>query len=476
MLDFNAKKPDSLECASMPKDVPAYESERDALLMAYQNTFVVRPELTRKLISYQGNKAQPGMRWLRYKEGFSAEFVKGVLDEAPGSVLDPFGGIGTTALTAAVSGRHSYSIEMMPVGVRCGKAILLVANRFNRSEIEACGETLIRAVRKDGDAAERFRFPHVPITRHAFPKETEAAIAKARAALDRMDNQCMRVVLDVACMSVLEEVSFTRKDGQYLRWDPRGRPLRAKWNKGPIPGFEDTLQKRLEEMASDADELKRLYGSHLEPTLIQGSALNELAALADQSIGLTVTSPPYANRYDYTRTYALELAWLGYDQKGFTTLRQSLLSATVENHSKAVWLEKTHPNQELVAKARLAVDNQAALREAVMVLEAKRDSLSNPHVIRLLTNYFQEMGLIIAELARVTRKGGHVVMVNDNVQYHGEEIPVDLILTDIAQTLGFKCEEISVLQRGKGNASQQMGRFGQRELRKCVYHWRMPET
>ena len=111
-----------------------------------------------------------------------------------------------------------------------------------------------------------------------------------------------------------------------------------------------------------------------------------------------------------------------------------------------------------------------------MVLEAKRDSLSNPHVIRLLTNYFQEMGLIIAELARVTRKGGHVVMVNDNVQYHGEEIPVDLILTDIAQTLGFKCEEISVLQRGKGNASQQMGRFGQRELRKCVYHWRMPET
>ena len=33
-------------------------------------------------------------------------------------------------------------------------------------------------------------------------------------------------------------------------------------------------------------------------------------------------------------------------------------------------------------------------------------------------------------------------------------------------------QEIGVLPRGKGNASQQMGRFGRRELRKCVYRWR----
>jgi len=63
-------------------------------------------------------------------------------------------------------------------------------------------------------------------------------------------------------------------------------------------------------------------------------------------------------------------------------------------------------------------------------------------------------------------------MVNDNVQYHGEEIPVDLILSSIAEYCGFECEEISVLPRGKGNSSQQMGKFGRRELRKCVYIWR----
>ncbi len=31
----------------------------------------------------------------------------------------------------------------------------------------------------------------------------------------------MRMLFDFACLSVLEAVSYTRKDGQYLRWDER---------------------------------------------------------------------------------------------------------------------------------------------------------------------------------------------------------------------------------------------------------------
>ena len=31
---------------------------------------------------------------------------------------------------------------------------------------------------------------------------------------------------------------------------------------------------------------------------------------------------------------------------------------------------------------------------------------------------------------------------------------------------------VNYLPRGKGNSSQQMGRHGKKELRKCVYIWR----
>ena len=45
--------------------------------------------------------------------------------------------------------------------------------------------------------------------------------------------------------------------------------------------------------------------------LHNGSCLEILQSLDDGTYSAIVTSPPYCNRYDYTRTYALELALLG---------------------------------------------------------------------------------------------------------------------------------------------------------------------
>ena len=65
-------------------------------------------------------------------------------------------------------------------------------------------------------------------------------------------------------------------------------------------------------------------------------------------------------------------------------------------------------------------------------------------------------------------------MVNDNVRYAGEEVPVDLILSDMAESFGLNVKHIWTLERGKGNSSQQMGNHGRSELRKCVYVWEKP--
>ncbi len=92
----------------------------------------------------------------------------------------------------------------------------------------------------------------------------------------------------------------------------------------------------------------------------------------------------------------------------------------------------------------------------------------------MVRNYFYEMGFVIHEMARVLKPGGHVIMVNDNVQYAGEEVPVDLILSSMAEASGLVTEKIWTLARGKDNSSQQMGNHGRTELRKCVYVWKKP--
>ena len=71
-------------------------------------------------------------------------------------------------------------------------------------------------------------------------------------------------------------------------------------------------------------------------TLLEGSCLEVLPKLESRAYSGIITSPPYCNRYDYTRTYALEHALLGVDEIGLVNLRQAMLSCTVENKAKAL--------------------------------------------------------------------------------------------------------------------------------------------
>ena len=446
--------------------------ERRALHTRLEKRLSVDSNLTRRVVSYQGNREVPGFRWLKYKEGFSLELVERMLDEVqPSSVLDPFSGIGTTPLIAAGRGLKATGIEIIPVGVLTGNAIAHAANGLHREAFGVAAESLLSHVASSRAADGRHAFRHVRITEFAFPLETETGLAKAREYINTVDDPGIRSMLNLACMSVLESVSYTRKDGQYLRWDYRsGRKLRARIHKGPILPLLDALESRLAEMSEDIEPLKKEYGRGV-PEFITGSSLERLRLLPSSSFDMVITSPPYANRYDYTRTYALELAWLGYDQEAFSALRQSLLSATVENKPKLELLKTAYDGSDLLETATRLYKDQSAIHEVLAILKERVSELSNPHVIRLIEGYFFEMAVVIAELGRIVRPGGTVIMVNDNVQYHGEEVPVDLILSDYAEQSGFTCADIWALPRGKGNSSQQMGRFGRRELRKCVYRW-----
>ena len=446
-------------------------SARSALYDRFADRITVNYDLTRRLVSYQGNKIASGFRWMKYKEGFSAQLVKYFLDMGgKGDVLDPFSGIGTTALTASHKGLRATGIEIMPVGNLAAKAFTAVASGISSRRLADVSSGLLDHL-DTGVADTKHAFPHVRITYGAFPPRAEEDIAKARGFIAGLPDDDLATVLTMACITAIEEVSYTRKDGQYLRWDPRsGRTKSTRLDKGALPTLIEVLQRRLREIAEDLPAIQRNYTGP-SPRFIEGSCLTELKTLSTGEFNTVVTSPPYANRYDYTRTYALELAYLGYDDERFKALRQALLSATVENRSKRAYLERTYGASGGMAQLLEMVDGNAALNEVLTILQEHADELGNRNVIRLLQHYFTEMAVVINELARVVEHGGHVFMVNDNVRYHGEETPVDLILSDFAEQVGFRCRAIWTLPRGKGNSSQQMGRFGRQEIRKCVYHW-----
>ncbi|MEX2185176.1 MAG: hypothetical protein WD875_00210, partial [Pirellulales bacterium] len=407
--------------------------------------------------------------------------------EQPGVLLDPFAGVGTALFVARARGWDSIGIELLPVGFSAIQA-RLAAEQIDVAALKRKAAELER-IDLEAHFNEAYAFGHIPITGGAFSRKTERQIAGFRAFVDkRVRNPLIRQLLSFVGMTVLESASYTRKDGQYLRWDHRAQKPRAKatFDKGEIKDFGDAVIEKLRQVVTDISQRGRpresLFdeGPECAPGLLdvrQGSCLDVLPDLAPNGVDCVVTSPPYCNRYDYTRTYALELVYLGLAKEEVNRLRQSMLSCTVENRAKDDQLRSIYERRGNAAacdRVMAVFDKQAALHEVLDLLfaAAKRGEINNVNVPRMVRNYFLEMCFVVYELARVLRPGGTVVMVNDNVQYIGEEVPVDLILSDFARSFGLRVERIWTLPRGKGNSSQQMGTHGRSELRKCVYVWR----
>jgi hypothetical protein len=471
--------------AFKPENLSKRESsaKRNELLRRYAAKLFILPALNRSLVSFQANKTTPFYRWFKYREGFSHELVRYFLQQykpqasSRRRILDPFAGAGTTLTTATKEGWLATGVELLPVGVSAIRARVL-ADTVDVKRYRECMKRL-EEFPLDSSTSKGYRFPHVRITEKAFTEETEQAISAYMAFLDTISDEDVRYLFWFACFSILEDVSFTRKDGQYLRWDNRsGRNLKAQFDKGKIQAFKPAVTAKLRVMLQDIGQRN---GGTFSPNVkvLEGSCLSVLPTIPDASFDLVITSPPYCNRYDYTRTYALELAFLGYGEGGIKNLRQTLLSATVENKTKRCWLAEEYRarnQQSRFEAADEAFARQEALQEVLALLHAarERDELNNNNLPNLVENYFYEMCFVVHELARTLAPGGHVVMVNDNVQYVGEEVPVDLILSDFAASAGLTVDKIWVLPKGKGNSSQQMGVHGRTELRKCVHAWAKP--
>jgi DNA modification methylase len=441
-------------------------------------------ELNRSLVSFQANKKLPFYRWFKYKEGFSAPmmdyFFKNSGINGDSKLLDPFSGSGVALFAGLSSGLSSIGIEILPIG----NYIIKNRTKINKIKLDDIEKVLNDCTTIDFTkyCTSKDKYRHLAITDGAFPEENEKQLLGfLNYCKEEFSNKNSLSILKFTAFCVLESISYTRKDGQYLRWDYRANKNgngHAKFYKGKIPSFKDAIIKKLSEINEDI----LFWGSqdssidYSKLTLFEGSVLDLLPALKTKSINIVITSPPYCNRYDYTRTYALELAFLGVNDKRLKYLRQELLTCTVENKEKSDRLKSVYIENKRTKDYNFiinAFNTHSGLQEVLSSLDnlRKEDKLNNPNIYRMVKNYFYEMFFVIFELHRVLKDNGHVYMVNDNVRYGGEVIPVDLILSSFAEMAGFTIKNIWKLNIGKGNSSQQMGKHGRTELRKCVYVW-----
>lgn len=469
------------------------DSERLALEDRLWSITEVTDKFNRQSVSYQLSKKDCLHRWLKYREGFSSQLVKLLLDEfgikEGGVVLDPFMGSGTTALVCSLEGINSIGWDILPMSSLSIKAKTAVYD-YDLNELQNILEEI-----KNLTVPKQYKktTPYVSITKEAYPQEEGIAIAYFTEYFEKSSySDIAKNLIKLCILNSLERVSYTIKSGQYLSWDHRcpkiiainkarveagKKPFVNDNDKGILPTLKEMLILEFSQMLEDITSLQEKDTNfRANCTYIEGSALTEITNIETNSIDGVITSPPYCNRYDYTRTYGLELAYLGKDDEDIKNLRQSLLSCTVESKTKVEFLKEHYKKiGRLDDYNRIisVIENNAVLTEVLNALKSRNANgeINNKGILRMVEGYFTELTFLFAELYRVCKNGASVAFVNDNVRYAGEVIPVDYLSTSLAEAIGFVPKKIYTLKQKKGNSSQQMAKYGRVAIRKSITIW-----
>lgn len=219
-------------------------------------------------------------------------------------VLDPFCGSGTTLLEASIAGRKSIGIDSNPIATLVSKAKTTV---LNDKELEQIDNIIIILKNIDLSSLSLCWIPTVQNLNHWFQENVITELSWLRQFILANSKGNLQNFLLCIYSSIIVNVSNQESNTRY-----------AAKNKNISDGFtiEAFCRKLKQEKTRmlELSQIKKIIKN--EPTIIcsdTGKVDQEM--VPDNSVDIIITSPPYANSYDYYLYHKWRMAWLGYDVK-----------------------------------------------------------------------------------------------------------------------------------------------------------------
>jgi hypothetical protein len=161
------------------------------------------------------------------------------------------------------------------------------------------------------------------------------------------------------------------------------------------------------------------------------------------------------NSFDYTDVYRPEL-FLGGFVKDMSELR-ALRLAALRSHVQASWEPPS-----TVDFGKTYGDSMAHLQLAIHDLQERDDPLWDRRIPTMVQAYFEDMVRVLTRLRAFAKPNASTWIVVSTSAYAGIELPVDLIIADIAAKSGWFLREVVVLRYLKRVSCQQWTELSQR--------------
>ena len=407
------------------------------------------------------NKLRPQDRavhhWYRFVLSFPPHLVQNYLNQfgvdSGDTVLDPFCGTGTTLVECKKSGVGSVGLESNPIAhfASAVKVDWLTSSETLVSEAQRIAQVatgvLVNEQARCGGNARLLEADGKPSLFDEL-----AASNGADAGLRSLEPEQMKLLLKDSIsplplhktLTLLEAIDgcgsrSLRKYGRLALANALVRHIgNLKFGPevgvGRIRGDAPVVEAWLAGMKTIAHDLTQYrHRSTVASQVVKSDARQANKALAPRSIDAVVTSPPYPNEKDYTRTTRLESVVLGL-VRSRAELRQ-LKQGLVRSNTRGVYVTDTD-DQAIVGNQ--AIDRIAEAIEQRRIELGKTSGFERQYA-RVTRLYFGGMAQHFASLREVLKPGAKLAyVVGDQASYLRVMIRTGQLLAEIAESLGYR--------------------------------------
>ncbi len=379
------------------------------------------------------NATLPRHRWYPIKEGFSANLVRTSFTELdldrrkPAVAVEPFSGSGTTPVECSRMGIACTGYEVNPFLAFVGRTKLRQTDpqRFARSRSLVL-QGLERPVKSPLEGISTF-CESPDRDRSLFNRSVLRAFTGAWKAIDACPLG-QRDLFRLALVRATMDNCNAYPDGKCLRYKRLksydvfdAEAVAAKFGEYCAAIEQDLEQDRLESAST-----------------VHCRDARKLAMTKQDRFDFCVTSPPYLNSFDYSDVYRPEMFLTG-----VVTNNQELMQIrlkTVRSHVQANWKAPT--------KSEFGVLYAKTIKE----VQTRVDALWCARIPEMVQAYFEDMEQLLKALAARANPNALLKIAVGTSAYGGIVVPVDLILAEIAEAVGWEMKEVQVVRRLRSSA------------------------
>jgi len=397
--------------------------------------------------------------WYRFVLSFPPHLVRDYLArfgaDAGSTVLDPFCGTGTTLVEAKKLGMTSVGVEANPLAAFASRVKVDWSpgpHALRDAASSVAQRAMMEIALADFDAGE---------VSDRVAREAPTLFG----LLDINEDQRKLILTDSISARPLHRVLVLLRHIDSAPMELRDHlRLALAWalvngvgnlRFGPEVGITppkfdvDAVRIWLEQVYRMADDLSTAPTVSPHTTVIHGDARQMGTRIPDSSVDFLLTSPPYPNEKDYTRTTRLESVLLGFirNREDLRWLKRGLLRSNTRN----VYVDDDDDRY---------VADVPEIQRIACEIEARRTEMGKTSGFermyhRVTKLYFGGMARHFEDLRRVLKPGARLAyVVGDQASYLRIMIRTGCLIAEIAERQGYEVESIDLFRTRTATATR----------------------